>query len=407
MSFWDRLPRPIVGLAPMDGVTDATFRRVVACSGKPDITFTEFTHVNDICRAPEFLLDSLIYTEAERPIVAQIYGRDPELFYVAAQVVGALGFDGLDINMGCPSRSVANSGSGAGLIRTPDLAREILDAARRGLDDWAMGAALPVTRLRSGRTELVARMNTVRAGDATVARRPLPLSVKTRLGYDSDVIDWWMDWLLASHPAAITVHGRTLAQMYRGQADWSAIARAAVRARGTGTLVLGNGDVQSLADARRRIAETGVDGVLVGRSALGEPWFFRELSMARAAWSGESVASRTGADTFDPVADRPMRIAAMLEHARVFEAVGGRARFQHIRKHLGWYCKEFPHAAVLRGRLVRASSVDDVLQIVETFDREFVAGDAAPSALDQSASGSLPAVDTPPASACVSASLSS
>src|SRR3712207_5140415 len=100
MSFWAALPRPIIGLSPMDGVTDAAFRAIVATHGKPDVVFTEFTHVNDVCRGPEVLLENLIYSEDERPIVAQLYGKEPELFYQAAHAVGELGFDGLDINMG-------------------------------------------------------------------------------------------------------------------------------------------------------------------------------------------------------------------------------------------------------------------------------------------------------------------
>ncbi len=370
MSFWTALPRPIVGLAPMDGVTDATFRRLVARAGKPDVTFTEFTHVNDICRAPDFLLDSLIYSEEERPIVAQIYGKDPELFCVAAQVVGALGFDGLDINMGCPSRSVASSGSGAGLIRTPELARAIVQATQRGLDAWATGAPLPTERLRAGRVELIGRMNEVRSGSTAMARRVLPLSIKTRLGFEADIIDWWMAWLLESQPAAITIHGRTLEQMYRGRADWAAIARAVDGARGSGTLVLGNGDIQSLAEAAVRIQETGVNGVLVGRSALGEPWFFRDLARGRAAWIGGAAPPR---EALNPPVPRAVRCAAMLDHARLFESLCDRSRFQHIRKHLAWYCKGFPHAAAMRTRLVRASSSDDVAAIIQEFEREFPA----------------------------------
>jgi len=97
MSFWQSLAKPIIGMAPMDGVTDATFRHTVAMHGKPDVSFTEFTHVHDVCRGPEFLLDSLIYHEAERPIIAQLYGKEPDLFYQAAHAVCEMGFDGLDI----------------------------------------------------------------------------------------------------------------------------------------------------------------------------------------------------------------------------------------------------------------------------------------------------------------------
>ncbi len=248
MSFWTRLPQPILGLAPMDGVTDATFRRIVASQGRPDITFTEFTNVSEICRGPDHLLSSLIYSEAERPIVAQLYGKDPDQFYRAAQVVCELGFDGLDINMGCPSKNVAASGSGAALINTPDLAHDIVRAARQGLADWATGQAIETQGFKPARIEFIQTLNRIRTGTPTVPRRLLPLSIKTRLGFDCVVVERWVDHLLEAAPAAITLHGRTLQQMYRGAADWSAIAEAAKLARGTDTLILGNGDLHSLVD---------------------------------------------------------------------------------------------------------------------------------------------------------------
>ena len=182
MTFWSRLPSPVIGLSPMDGVTDSVFRLMTARYGKPDVIFTEFTHVHDVCRGPDFLLDSLHYHEAERPIVAQLYGKDPDLFYQAAHVVCELGFDGLDVNMGCPSRNVASSGSGAGLIRTPDLAHAILRAARQGIADWTAGQTLEAAGLKTARIELIHRLN-ARRNHASV-RSAIPLSVKTRLGYD-------------------------------------------------------------------------------------------------------------------------------------------------------------------------------------------------------------------------------
>src|SRR6476661_5268868 len=159
MTFWNRLPTPVIGLSPMDGVTDSVFRLMTARQGKPDVIFTEFTHVHNVCRGPEFLLDSLVYHEAERPIVAQLYGKDPNLFYLAAQAVCELGFDGLDINMGCPSKSVASSGSGAGLIRTPELARTIMQAAKRGIEDWAGGQTLEQAGFKPVRVAVFERLN--------------------------------------------------------------------------------------------------------------------------------------------------------------------------------------------------------------------------------------------------------
>ena len=358
-GFWRTLPSPIIGLAPMDGVTDAAFRLTVALHARPDITFTEFTSVGDICFGAEGRMESLLYDPRERPIIAQLYGKDPALFYRAAHVVCELGFDGLDINMGCPSRNVASSGSGAALIKTPELAHEIIRAARQGIADWTAGQTLKAAGLKDGKVAMVEQMK-AKASPALSNRRPIPVSVKTRLGYDRIVIDEWVTHLLAERPAAITVHGRTLEQMYRGAADWEAIARAAALARETGTRLLGNGDLVSMTDVVRRIRESGVDGVLVGRGTLGAPWFFSGNDAARQACAGTAPTLST--DTVS----RAKRFEAMLQHARLFEEVMG-ARFPRMRKHLAWYCKGFPHAAALRAQMVRASSSADVERIVREF----------------------------------------
>lgn len=356
MSFWSRLPRPIIGLSPMDGVTDATFRHVVACYGKPDASLTEFTHVHDVCRGPEFLLDSLIYHEAERPVVAQLYGKDPALFYQAAHAVCELGFDGLDINMGCPSKNVASSGSGAALIRTPDLAHDILRAARQGIVDWVAGQTLEAVGFKPARVEVINRMNDQRAMARPLPRRTIPLSIKTRLGYEAVIVDRWIEHLMQEQPAVISLHGRTLQQMYRGEADWRAIARAAEIVRGSGILLLGNGDVQSPQDIVRRVRETGVDGVLVGRAVLGAPWFFRQNDAVRVAL--DTATDERGPEPWEPLQEE--RFNMLLDHARRFEAACSPRQFHRMRKHLGWYCKGFPHAAALRARMFQASCLRDV-----------------------------------------------
>lgn len=365
MSFWSTLSRPLVGLSPMDGVTDAAFRSVIARQGKPDVVFTEFTHVHDVCRGPEIHLETLLYSESERPIVAQLYGNDPELFYLAAHAVCELGFDGLDVNMGCPSKSVAASGSGAGLIRTPDLAREILQATRRGIEDWASGQTLEQAGFKSSRVEAFERLNRQRGAISPVPRRYLPLSVKTRLGYEDVIVETWIEQLLMEHPVVISLHGRTLKQMYRGTADWSAIARAAAVVKGTGTWLLGNGDIQNLDQAVARVHETGVDGVLVGRGALGAPWLFRAKEQFRAcATETEEIEHRPGlAETIS----LDERFAVLLDHARQFQTFFGERQFYRMRKHLGWYCKGFPHAAALRARMVQVSSVEELNHVLSEF----------------------------------------
>lgn len=365
MSFWFNLPRPIMGLSPMDGVTDACFRSVIAHRGKPDITFTEFTHVHDVCRGPEIQLEPLIYSEIERPIVAQLYGNDPDLFYQAAHVVCEMGFDGLDINMGCPSKSVAASGSGAGLIRTPELACSIIQAAKRGIDDWEGGQTLEQAGFKQTRIDAFHRLNRRRGSVSPTPRRKLPLSVKTRIGYDEVMVEAWLEKLLREQPTAISLHGRTLKQMYRGSADWSAIARAAAMVKGSGTLLLGNGDIQSPWDIVARVRETEVDGVLVGRAALGTPWFFQAKEQVRQLASGSvGIGETTDLGLMVPQEER---FAILVDHAQQFQALFGQKQFYRMRKHLGWYCKGFPHAASLRAQMVRVSSVDELNQVLADF----------------------------------------
>ena len=365
MNFWSTLPRPIIGLSPMDGVTDASFRSMIAQQGKPDVTFTEFTHVHDVCRGPEMLLETLIYSEIERPMVAQLYGKDPDLFYQAAQVVCELGFDGLDINMGCPSKNVASSGSGAALIRTPDLAHAIMQATKRGIEDWAGGQTLEQIGFKPARLAAFQRLNEQRGCTSPPIRRPLPLSVKTRIGYDSVMVEAWVEHLLQEQPAVISLHGRTLQQMYRGAADWPAIARAASLVKGTGTLLFGNGDVQSLDDVVLRIRETGVDGVLVGRAVLGAPWFFCSKEQARALACRESGTGGESCPSETIALDQ--RFAALLDHARQFQAFYGQHQFHRMRKHMGWYCKAFSHAAALRARMFQVSSVDELETVITDY----------------------------------------
>lgn len=366
MNFWLSLPRPLIGLSPMDGVTDACFRSVIAQQGKPDVSFTEFTHVHDVCHGPEIRLETLLYSERERPIVAQLYGKDPDLFYLAAQAVCELGFDGLDINMGCPSKSVASSGSGAGLIRTPELARTIMQAAKRGIEEWAGGQTLEQAGFKSSRVVMFERLNRQRGKAGPIPRRRLPLSVKTRLGYDSVTVEGWVEELLMEQPAVISLHGRTLRQMYRGMADWSAIERAValVKGTGTGTLILGNGDIQSLDDIAVRVRETEVDGVLVGRGVLGAPWFFRSKEQARmGAWG----VNETDVGPDPGQVSLNERFAVLIDHAQQFQALVGEKQFYRMRKHLGWYCKGFPHAASLRAQMVRVSSVEELHALLADF----------------------------------------
>jgi len=365
MNFWTRIPTPIIGLSPMDGVTDAAFRFITAKHGKPDVILTEFVNIQSALYSPQTLLKDLSYSEIERPIVAQIYGKTPELFYLVAHIVGALGFDGLDINMGCPAKKVAATGCGAALIRTPTVAREIIRAARRGIADWHDGQTLTDLNLRADLIAGIEQINLARNGwKMPPERRRIPVSVKTRLGYDRVIVEDWLGVLLEEQVAAISLHGRTLEQGYRGEADWEAIARAVEIARPTNTLLIGNGDAQDLYDVYRRVQQTGVDGVLAGRGAQGDPWVFRHKNRVK-----EALCSAEAIFLPQPGVSLAERFAVIVEHSEYFERLCGRSRFMAMRKHLTWYCRDFRGAAEMRAIMTRANSADEVRCRLQEFAR--------------------------------------
>ena len=356
-SFWQTLQKPIIALAPMDGVSDAPFRQVQAQIGRPDIVFTEFTNVEGLWRGDPRLLDAFLYDDAERPAVAQIFGSTPQDFYRSAIMVCELGFDGVDINMGCPSKCVTGKGGGAALIREPLLAQEIVRATKQGVEDWANGQTLEGIGLAPERIARIRQMNAARR--SPIVRQRLPVSVKTRLGYDSVIIEDWVQVLLEVEPVAISLHGRTLRQMYTGSADWDAIARAAEIVRQTPTLILGNGDIHSPEDVLRRLRQTGVHGVLIGRASMGNPWLFRDIRAALAAQQASEAqpqpATRPGP---------PERLLTALQHARLFSALLPGHRFVELRKHLSWYCRDFFDAVALRRQLVQTNSLNEVEQLI-------------------------------------------
>ncbi|MBI5621412.1 tRNA-dihydrouridine synthase [Candidatus Falkowbacteria bacterium] len=312
LNFWADLPRPFFMLAPMADVTDVAFRRIIAKYGKPDVMYTEFVSVDGLCSPqgrPKLLID-LAYSDIERPIVAQIFGSKPENFFQVAQLIKTLGFDGIDINMGCPEQSINRKQcAGAELIRHPELAAEIVAATKAG------------------------------AGG-------LPVSIKTRIGYFQDDTATWIPALLKMQPKALIIHGRTKKDMSKVPARWSSIGRAVELARGSGVLIVGNGDVNSLAEAKAKVAEFGVDGVMIGRGIFGNPWLF---------------TGRSGSET--PL---PQKLAVMVEHAYLFEELLGQHKpFAIMKKHFKAYVSDFPHARELRAGLMAVKSAAEAEVLVQ------------------------------------------
>lgn len=336
------MEKPIIGLSPMDGVTDAAFRYIVCKHGKPSVVMTEFTNVEGLARGADKMLVAFLYNEIERPVVAQIYGVEVESYYKCTVMLCALGFDGIDINMGCPANNVAKRGSGAGLIRTPELAKELIRITKKAVVDWHNGISLEEAGVHP---DVIARMRTMLPEGKSLEEMPrnmIPVSVKTRIGYDEVVAEEWTKTLLEELPANITMHGRTLKQMYMGKADWEAIARAAKVCGGSGVSFLGNGDVESLEDAQNKIEEYGVDGVLVGRATFGNPWFF----------SGK-----------EPTQEERLTVAR--EHNEYFHELN-HLHFHNIKKHLSWYCKGFDGAKELRRQLMATNSFEEADEVLRT-----------------------------------------
>ena len=365
-SFWDTLQQPIIGLSPMDGVTDAPCRTMHGIYGRPDVVLTEFTNVEGLWRGSDRIFRDFLYTPAERPVVAQIFGCRPEYFYRAAHVVCELGFDGVDINMGCPARTVANKGGGAALIRMPDMAKAIIRATQQGVHDWANGQTLEDLEMEPERIQRIHQMNEERVriwGDnPRIERRLLPVSVKTRLGYDSIVITDWVQELLELEPAVISLHGRTLMQHYKGEANWDAIAAAAEIVRKTDTLIFGNGDIHNLYEAAQRIRTTGVNGVLIGRATYGNPWLFRNRDKLKALLN--AGINPTIGDLPEILPTREERLLMALKHAHVHARLKGEEHYVEMRKHMGWYLGHFPGAKQVRNALVRINNLADVERII-------------------------------------------
>jgi tRNA-dihydrouridine synthase len=352
-TFWDVLPRPIIGLAPMHGITDHPFRHIQKKYGAPMLLYTEFTGVDRIIFGDAALLEDLLYDESQRPIIAQIFGQTPGLFRRMAVLLCQLGFDGIDINMGCPAETVVQRGSGAGLIKSPVLAQAIIDAAKAGVADWCNGASVRDDAVMPPAlvAQVEARQRALPA--AAQRRRPVPISVKTRIGYGAPQVQEWIPYLLDCEPAAIVIHGRTLEQGYTGKADWAQIAAAAELAQGSNTLILGNGDVKTRESAQQRAAFYGLDGVLIGRASYGNPFVFQP-----------------GQAEEPSLSERYRMLQVALEHARLFQtAISGpsRNRFMHMRKHLSWYVRGVPGAAGLRRDLINVFSPQEVETIFNRY----------------------------------------
>lgn len=312
--FWDKLPRPFFVLAPMANVTDCVFRKLFAKYGKPNVTWTEFVSADGLASAgSKRLLIDLKYSPKERPIVAQLFTGHPIAMKKAAALAKKLKFDGVDINMGCPDRSVEKQGGGAAMIKAPASALAVLAAARAGFGG--------------------------------------PVSVKTRIGYNKVDLSW-IESLLKQDLPALTVHLRTRKEMSDVPAHWELMPEiVALRDRiSPQTLIIGNGDVVSMADARDKVRKSGCDGAMIGRGIFGKPWFFEKKSRERTPLE---------------------RLKALVEHAKLFdgEFCGKKdvKSFAVMRKHFKAYISGWDGTKELRAELMLAENAREVAATVKKY----------------------------------------
>jgi len=324
-EFWKKLNKPFFALAPMADVTDPAFRRIISKYSKPDVMWTEFVSADGLfLGGKDALIKDLDFTESERPIVAQFFTSKPEMMKKAAELARELGFDGIDINMGCPDKSIEKQGAGAALMKNPGLAVELIKYAKEG------------------------------AGD-------LPVSVKTRVGYNKNELDKWLPILLSAEPSAITIHARTRKQMSKEPADWSLVKRAVeIRNEVEGaknenkhsTLIIGNGDVLDIKDARKKAEESGADGVMFGRAIFGNPWLFNE--------SKEEVTIEE-------------KLKVLIEHTKLFEEITPHKNFSIMKKHFNAYINGWPasggraSAKELRTKLMEIDTATEVEKIINDY----------------------------------------
>lgn len=298
----------------MDGITDVAFRNIIDIYGKPDVIYTEFVSVKGLILGKPAIQKMLLRHKTDILTIAQFFGNEPEYFYQAALIALEKGFDGVDINMGCPDKSIFNRGGGAGLILKPKLAKKIILSVKKAVKDGAKKLKI---------------------------KKYIPVSVKTRTGYKNPQIKEWMSHLLDAEPDIICIHARTFEQKYLGSADWEQIGIAANLARPTKTKIFGNGDIKNKEEAKNKIKQYNLAGVLIGRAALGNPWIFKGV-----------------------VPTTEERFKVMIEHCKKFQKFFPESDFNIMRKHLAWYAKGFAGSAEMRNQLMKVNSINDVRLII-------------------------------------------
>lgn len=306
-DFWKKIPKPIIALSPMDGYTDSAYRRVCKEVNPDIVVFTEFTSADGLQHEAKKVQAKFRYHESEHPIIAQIFGKNVESFVAAAQYCEAQGFDGIDINMGCPSKKVVRSEHGVALRKCPDLAFELVEAVAKNTS--------------------------------------LPVSVKTRLGWsNADDLLSFGEGVENAGADLITIHGRTYSEPYSCPANFDPIYELK---RMVSVPVIGNGGITSIADGLAKLKN--LDGMMIGQASMGNPWVF----------------------SAKPAPPFSEKIPTIMRHAQyLFELKGERVASQEIRKHLLAYVKGLPNATAYRQQLVRVTTPEEIYAILSSVNEQ-------------------------------------
>lgn len=312
INFWKNLRAPFTVLAPMEDVTDVVFREIMANNlPRPDVFFTEFTSVDGLAtRGREATIRKFKFTNKQRPIVAQIWGSNPQRMRQATETVRELGFDGIDINMGCPVPAVVRRAAGAGTIGQYQLAAALIGAVKESAGDMAV-------------------------------------SVKTRLGSDRVMTDDWIPFLLEQQIDALAIHGRIATQMSKGDANWEEIGKAVnYRTKiAPNTIIVGNGDIKSYTQVIEMHEKYGVDGVMIGRGVFHDPWIF----------SQKTPRPHT----------KQEYLRILVQHLTLYEETWGRTKnFEMMKKFFKMYVREFDGANELRQRLMEQKKYSDMIELL-------------------------------------------
>jgi nifR3 family TIM-barrel protein len=307
-NFWQKLPRPILALAPLAGVTDSAFRQVCKKFGA-QVVYSEMASAAALYYNPAETLKMLAFSKSERPYVVQLFGADPEQMGRAAKLIAKeIKPDGIDINFGCPVKKVMKQGAGAALMKDLKKSRAVIEAV--------------------------------------LENTKLPVSIKVRTQVGGVTLKKFLQNISDLKLAAIMIHGRLLKQLFTGPVDYRVIKEARRYFAG---IILANGGINNSLDAQKMLAETGADGLGIGRGALGRPWLFKEIKNYRAK------VPTASADIFKIV----------LAHSQLVHKLKGRAGLLEMRKHLAWYMTGFAGAKKLRDKLVKVETLSDIKKILK------------------------------------------